>query len=468
MLARGLLRLGVFMLALTGLSLHPMGASLLKDVFVSAAWADDGDGDGDDGDGDDGDDGDDNGSYSGGNTRDGASDARSSNPNRQRARTQARRAQQAAAIPRPAQAPEEIVVSNISNPDLNLLLTEGYSVIETIGLLQIDRVMTRLSAPSGVTLEAALNRVRALASGQTADFNHFYRSERNLTTEVSSAPCTHENCASWELINWPMQALTQGNCPITVPVGIIDTGINATHEIVETAQLEVITLADEKSTPSKAIHGTAVASILVGGADTRVPGLISAAQIVAIDAFSRDGGDERADVVSLLRGLDVLAEKGVRVINLSLVGPENRLLADVVERLISIDQIVVVAAAGNGGRKSTPAYPAALDNVIAVTAVDANARIYRQAQRGAYVDLAAPGVNMLVATSVRGARLKSGTSFATPFVTAAVAVMLSQNEGMGVDQVIAQLQNSATDLGAEGADEIFGHGLISGDGLCGP
>ena len=62
-------------------------------------------------------------------------------------------------------------------------------------------------------------------------------------------------------------------------------------------------LADDTFDPSKAIHGTAVASLLVGDTDSRVPGLIRDAEVIAVDAFSRDGRDERADLISLLRRL---------------------------------------------------------------------------------------------------------------------------------------------------------------------
>ncbi|MEM8959052.1 MAG: S8 family serine peptidase, partial [Pseudomonadota bacterium] len=282
----------------------------------------------------------------------------------------------------------------------------------------------------------------------------------------SVSPCAHENCRSWDLIGWPREAQALGQCDTTVSVGLVDTGINAEHEIVKDANLEVITLADTRLPASKAIHGTAVASLLVGGPDTRVPGLISDAEVIAVDAFSRKGDDERADLVSLLRGLDLLAGTDVRVVGLSLAGPDNVLLAETVAQIVGSEQIVLVAAAGNAGPRGLPAYPAAYDGVIAVTAVDSNARVYRQGQRGPHIELAAPGVNMLAATSIRGARLKTGTSFAVPFVTAAVAILLSENDALSAPQAAARLRQNARDLGAEGKDDIFGYGLLQADRIC--
>jgi subtilisin family serine protease len=326
--------------------------------------------------------------------------------------------------------------------------------------------LTRLTSPGGLDLEAARERVRALPSGVTADFNHYYRFEQSETRVASSDPCWHENCPAWEMIQWPSIDFAQATCPVRVPVGMIDTGINAEHEIMTGARLELIQLADQTLAPSKAIHGTAVASLLIGDPDSRVPGLIHGAEVIAVDAFAREGSDERADVISVLRGLNVLKARGVRVVNLSLTGPNNSLLESIVNQMVQEDGIVMVAAAGNEGPSGELRYPAAFDTVLAVTAVDARTRIYRKAQRGPHIDITAPGVNMLSATSIRGARLKSGTSFAVPFVTAAVAIMLSQDDTLSPDQVRERLRNTAQDLGAPGADDVFGHGLLNAATLC--
>lgn len=431
-----------------GLMFPPLPSDLASYGFSGMAFAQDDDDDDDDDD-----------------DRGGARSDDRDPPRRVAPRRQVAPVRQAAPVQRavalPAFAPREIVVTDISAPDLETLLAEGFTLTDQQALEVVAVTLTRLRAPAGTALQAARDRVRQLGSGQAADFNHFYRSEAG-----ESAACTHENCASLALIDWPQDRTT---CQVSLPVGVIDTGVNAEHAILQGARLTVERLADDSLDPSQAVHGTAVVSLLAGAPDSRVPGLIPEAEVLAVDVFSRAGGDERADTVALLRGLDLLASRGVRIINLSLAGPPNAVLGAALDRMTSTAAgpgVLVLAAAGNGGPRAAPSYPAAHPGVMAVTAVDGRARVYRQAQRGEHLDLAAPGVGLLAATSVSGARGKTGTSFAVPFATAAAAVLWSQFPEASAAEVAGRLRAMTRDLGAEGPDAVFGAGILSLSGLC--
>ena len=118
---------------------------------------------------------------------------------------------------------------------------------------------------------------------------------------------------------------------------------------------------------------------------------------------------------------------------------------------------MIIAAAGNGGPVAKPMYPAAYDMVVAVTAVDAGGQVYRLANRGAYLDLAAPGVSVLHAKAGGGYSASSGTSFAVPFAATAAARLKRLDPGANALQLLLQ---SAQDLGAPGKDEIYGYGLL--------
>ena len=95
-----------------------------------------------------------------------------------------------------------------------------------------------------------------------------------------------------------------------------------------------------------------------------------------------------------------------------------------------------------------------------MTAVDNSRQVYRYANRGPYVDFAAPGVNV-ASIDPRGATTSAtGTSFAAPIVAARLARMLPRADAKQAQLAISNLEKQASDLGKPGRDGIFGHGLI--------
>jgi subtilisin family serine protease len=462
-------------------------------VVAVPAWADDGDdGDSDDGDSDD-DDGD--GGNDDGGSRGTDDDSRRSGDRvvpgegddpqgflgglrrlfrGQSVEPQRRRERPAAPVapqppPRPARAPAEIVARGLTDDQTAALVTQGYVVLERADLVSLATTLRRFQVPEGTTLDAARATIRALPGAEAADFNHYYRAGQDtaaLTPTAATAPaCDGLHCPARALIDWP-QALGPAGCGAPVTIGMVDTGLNADHEVLAGADIDLTRIAPEDFSASAAIHGTAVAAILVGDPQTRVPGLLPGLPLVAVDAFHRDQGDERTDAFTLVRALDHLSERGVQVINLSLAGPPNTVLEDTLLQLTDQRRIPVIAAAGNDGPRAEPAYPAAYGNVIAVTAVDRGGTVYRRAIRGAHVELAAPGVEVWTAASVKGARWKTGTSFAAPYVTAAVALWLQHDPMLTPKEIRARLTASAGDLGPDGLDEIYGHGVLNLGGNC--
>ena len=119
----------------------------------------------------------------------------------------------------------------------------------------------------------------------------------------------------------------------------------------------------------------------------------------------------------------------------------------------------------DAGPGAAPAFPAAWPEVIAVTAVDADRAPYRQAARGPHVALAAPGVNLWTAASIEGGRLRSGTSYAAPFVSAALALGMAR-DGLSATDARDRLFRCAADLGAPGRDPVFGHGMVASPSAC--
>lgn len=192
-------------------------------------------------------------------------------------------------------------------------------------------------------------------------------------------------------------------------------------------------------------------------AATSVPNEIA---LIGVDAFHRRPDGDAADAFDVAGALGLLAGRGIKVVNLSFAGPANEVVALATERAAA-QGMLLAAAAGNEGPRSPPRYPGAHPWVVAVTAVDRNRQPFIRAGRGAHLAFAAPGVG-LPAPGRGGAGL-SGTSYAVPFVTAAFAIAMMQEDR---DGALLRLAERAVDLGAPGRDPVFGWGLIRPGGDC--
>jgi subtilisin family serine protease len=207
-------------------------------------------------------------------------------------------------------------------------------------------------------------------------------------------------------------------------------------------------------TPHK--HGTAIAGLIA--AHGKLMGAAPAAHILAIRAFDGSGASAEGTTFNILKGLDWAAANGARVINMSFAGPPDPALHRSLEAAHK-KGIVLVAAAGNAGPKSPPLYPAADPVVIAVTATDADDKLFPQSNRGHYIAVAAPGTQVLVAIPDGGYEVSSGTSYSAAEVSGVVALILERKGDLKPDKVRDILLTTAKDLGPRGRDIMFGAGL---------
>ncbi len=319
--------------------------------------------------------------------------------------------------------------------------------------------VVRLIPPRGMSLARAQRAVRVTDAGAVADFDHFY-----YTDEASG--CIGTGCEATFLVGWNLPAAKQ--CGPVPTIGLIDTGIDREHESLRGQSIEILSGLQLRGSPSQRDHGTAVAALLVGRSGSSAPGLLPEAHLLAVDAFYRDGGTaDRTDVTTLVMALEALAERNVRVVNMSLSGPPNEVLKSAIASA-QAKGMIIVAAAGNNGAGAEPSYPAAYPGVIAVTAVNRQLDVYNRATRGEYVDLAAPGVDLWVAAPGGGGTTRSGTSYAVPFVSAAAAVLRASNATLDASSLQAVLENGTLDLGKPGRDTTFGYGLLQTASLCQP
>jgi subtilisin family serine protease len=222
-------------------------------------------------------------------------------------------------------------------------------------------------------------------------------------------------------------------------VGLIDGGVDPADPAFARARIE----QHGCKTATVSRHGTAVAARLVdAGPDT----------LYAADLWCGDAvGGATSNLVDALAWM---ARERVAVINISLVGPDNPVLARAVQAMIARGH-VLVSAVGNDGPAAPPLFPAAYPDVIGVSGVDARDRVLPESGSGDQVDFCASGVVGSGRNALRG------TSFAAPIVARKAAQLLDAPRVGAAAQVQQQLAGEARDLGRPGRDPRYGDGLLS-------
>ena len=321
----------------------------------------------------------------------------------------------------------------------------GYVPTAVHPLPELDDILITFRIPAGRTVAEAIDEVEAASPGVTAGAHHLYRLQ---TSDGAAADRFYANA----LIGWPAEG-----CPAVRSVGMIDAGVPPGHPGLADGSIVQQRFFDGDDAAATD-HGALMADLLIGPGRLRQTTLYSAN---VVDP-ALEGGDATG-VVAILRAVDWLRSQGVDVVNVSLAGPRNKLLDRGLGHAAANDMIVV-AAAGNEGPLAAPLYPAAFPFVLAVTAVDRQLDVYVRAVRGEQIDLAAPGVDILLENEGR-LRVLSGTSAAAPFVTAAIAADPGLSD-LTVSEVRRRLAAQALDLGAAGSDPVFGAGLIVAPETC--
>jgi subtilisin family serine protease len=305
-----------------------------------------------------------------------------------------------------------------------------------------DRVVTLL-VPPGVTTRRALRDLRAADPSGSYDFDHLFVTMQAVpaTPAVPTMPVRADGAAT--VADSPLPAAVVDSLPaaVEIRVGLIDGGVDADHPVFAARRPQ---LSGCDGRPVASEHGTAVASLFVGRAP-EFRGAAPGAELVAVDVYC-DAAGPGGRVRDIVVGLAELMAANVRVINMSVVGPDNAVLAAVIRKVIA-RSIVIVAASGNDGPHAGPLYPAAYPGVVAVTAVDAHAKVLMEASGGDYVRFAAPGADMLAASLGGKYAVVRGTSYASPLVAGLIARLLARDDAAGVEQVVRQLAATASSSG---------------------
>jgi subtilisin family serine protease len=238
-------------------------------------------------------------------------------------------------------------------------------------------------------------------------------------------------------------------------VAVIDSAIDTAHPELDKAIAENFDAVGRPDKPDN--HGTGMAGAIV--AHSRLMGVAPGARTLAVHAFSTSAQQSpQATTQAIITGLEWALNKGARVINMSFAGPYDPMLALAMKRA-SEKGAVLIAAVGNAGPNSPPLYPGADPRVIGVTAVDENDQLYKGANIGAQVALAAPGVEVMVPAPAESYQLTTGTSVAAAHVSGVAALLLEKHPEADAQTILEVLTSSATRLGTK-RDDKLGWGLV--------
>ncbi len=250
----------------------------------------------------------------------------------------------------------------------------------------------KLEVPQGRSARSALKLLAKAAPRLEADYDHVYEPSGGSLAPLATALAASAGAGDGRAI------------------GMIDGGV-ASHPSLAGASIEQNGFVGD---PRPTGHGTAVASLLVGSQGP-FRGAATGARLYVADVY---GGSQAAGSASaIVKALGWLAGRRPQVINISLVGPANKLLARAIQ-IVQSRGIEIVAAVGNDGPAAPPQYPASYPGVLAITAVDSHGRALPEAGKAAHLDFAAPGADMAAALPGQGYARVRGTSFAAPLAAA--------------------------------------------------
>ena len=338
---------------------------------------------------------------------------------------------------------DELLAIAPTSQAIDAAQARGFRIVreQTIGDLAFHLVV--LQPPARMSTAKALRNLREADPGGVYDFNHIYMGVGAAALGIAVSPR-------------PESIEADGAAQSVPRVGLVDSGVDVSHPVFHGAVIHTWGCGDHLFAT---MHGTAVGSLLVGQSTT-FRGVLDKAELYAADVYCNAPTGGAAD--ALAAAFAWLAQQRVAVINVSLVGPDNAALAQIVRTLTSRGYLLV-AAVGNDGPAAPLLYPASYPHVVGVTAVDSHRRVLIEAARGNQVMFAARGADMSAADTGGKYSAVRGTSFAAPIVAALLAQSTSVPDSSASHAALESLAQSALDLGPPGRDLTYGFGLVGAD-----
>lgn len=287
--------------------------------------------------------------------------------------------------------------------------------------------------------------------------SNFRKAERSLQQETPYGVTRVQAPDVW----------TQGFRGNGVTVCVIDSGIDSDHPDFDQSNLDGRDLFDDWN-EDRCGHGTHVSGTAGAAGNQRVIGVAPEANIFTIRIFGNDCNQIFSS--DLIRAALACRDGGARVISMSLGGgPPSQTEEETFDTLLSQNNILSIASAGNSGFSGRQ-YPASYPSIISIAATDSSDNRADFSQVNDQVDLAAPGVQVLSTLpqnncvicqgDTSGYGFLDGTSMSCPHVSGVAALLFNAVPSANALDVRNAMESSARDLGQQGRDDFYGHGLV--------
>jgi type VII secretion-associated serine protease mycosin len=246
-------------------------------------------------------------------------------------------------------------------------------------------------------------------------------------------------------------------------VAVIDTGVYPHADLRNNllAGTNVIPGQSDRDTRDTKGHGTAMAGLIAahGTRDNNgALGIAPRAKLLPVKALPE--AEDDGDPEDIAAGIRWAVRHKASIINLSVGGSLSPNLAAAVQEAVAAD-VVLIAGAGNAPRSFGVSFPALLDGVVAVGAVDQKGLHAAVSVKGNKLGIVAPGVD-IHSTSANGKyQIATGTSDATAIVAGAAALVRSKFPNLSAEEVVHRLTATATDKGLPGRDPEYGYGVLN-------
>ncbi|MGD1038230.1 MAG: S8 family serine peptidase [Roseiarcus sp.] len=286
--------------------------------------------------------------------------------------------------------------------------------------------------------------------------NYLYVAQQDAPA-ASTGAATAPSPPQYSLAKLHVDAVAAPAPAEPVRVAVIDTAIDDSHPDLQGAIEARFDAIGGAAPPRTLEHGTSIAGAIA--ARGRLKGVDPNVRILSARAFDSEGAGPVGETLWLLEAIDWAARERASVVNMSFAGPPDPALHAILAAAFA-KGVTLVAAAGNAGPKSPPLYPAADERALAVTATDADDKLYPKANVGGYIAVAAPGVDVLLPAPQASYALETGTSVSAALVSGVAALLIERRPAATPTEIRAWLTSTAEPLGGGGRSDEFGAGLV--------